>query len=94
MLIRLPALEGGTARRVLASLSALLLLGFLLAACTPGSSAMSDSRTAELTEPLMLLGDERTKPREGGDPASDHLVVNGSFRTFDGVELPLRAWLP
>jgi len=70
-------------------MAALLLCG-AMTACTPGSSAMGDTTETPLAEPSMLLPDGVDANAED----ADHLVVSGSFRSFDGVELPLRAWLP
>ena len=80
----------GLGHRLAAGCMAALLLCGAMTACTPGSSAMGDTTETPLAEPSMLLPDGVDANAED----ADHLVVSGSFRSFDGVELPLRAWLP
>jgi len=77
----------------LASFLTLLLFGLFLSACAPASPANS-RQAGDFNEPLLLLGDGTADWLEEAVYSSDHLVVNGSFHSFDGTQLPLRAWMP
>lgn len=83
----------GQAGGLLTCFLALLLSGLLLFGCAPASPG-SGHQATEMSEPLLLLGDGGADWLQKADYSSDHLVVSGSFRSFDGTELPLRAWLP
>jgi len=55
---------------------------------------MGDAGSSSAAEPVMLLPLQEGEWLDVDGTASDHLVVQGSFRSWDGLELPLRAWLP